>query len=118
MKTYITAAFSPKELRSLQKQLDIVTGGWGFTGKKLKQHELISWAHDAEILIVGYEDVTQEVVSSLPRLRLVACARGGYSASIDIEALNKRRIPLIYTPGRNASAVGRFGDGTIIGDLP
>jgi D-3-phosphoglycerate dehydrogenase / 2-oxoglutarate reductase len=114
MKTYITAAFSPKELQSLQAQVDIVSGGWGFTGKKLKQHELISWAHDAEILIVGYEEVTQEVVSSLPRLRLVACARGGYSANIDVEALNKRRIPLIYTPGRNASAVADLAMGLLL----
>lgn len=113
-KTYVTATFDKEVLRQMSTLFDVVTGGWGYTGRRLSPDELAEWAHDAEVLIVGYEPVDKHVINHLPNLRIVACARGGLEANVDVAHLSARGIPVIYTPGRNADAVADLAFGLLL----
>lgn len=57
-----------------------------------------------EVLAVHGAPVTDEVLDASEVLRLVCCARGG-PLNVDLEAVRKRGVPLINTPGKNAEAV-------------
>lgn len=105
MKALITAQLTDDGIELLGKYMELKFGGWGTTGVKLEEDELIKEAADCDFLIVCYEQVTKKVMESLPLLRAVACARGGVRASVDLDAAKELNIPVIYTPGRNAAAV-------------
>lgn len=68
-----------------------------------------------EILVVGYEGVTAELLDAAVDLEIIACPRGGPDANIDIKAATDRGIPVLYTPGRNADSVADFTIGLLIG---
>lgn len=64
----------------------------------LKEHS------DAYGLIVRSEKVTQDVIDSLPNLKVVVRAGAGYN-TIDTKAARKAGIDVMNTPGANANAV-------------
>lgn len=113
-RAYLTATFDKEVLREMCTLFEVVTGGWGYTGRRLSSNELAKWAHDAEILIVGYEPVDKHVIDQLTNLRIVACARGGVEANVDLQQASLRGIPVIYTPGRNADAVADLAFGLLL----
>ena len=55
------------------------------------------------------------MLDRLPRLKLIAVSRGG-PVNIDIEAARDRGVPVVNTPGRNASAVAEFTIGAILAE--
>lgn len=57
-----------------------------------------------EVLIVHGAPVTEEVLAASGGIRLVCCARGG-PINVDVDALSRRKVPLVHTPGKNAEAV-------------
>jgi D-3-phosphoglycerate dehydrogenase len=58
----------------------------------------------ADILVVHGAPVTAEVLGAATGLKLVCCARGG-PVNVDVKAASARRLPVVYTPGKNADAV-------------
>jgi D-3-phosphoglycerate dehydrogenase len=66
--------------------------------------ELTKRMADVDVLVVQGAPVTQEVLDAAPELKLVCCARGG-PVNVDVEAVTRRRLPLVTTPGKNAEAV-------------
>lgn len=68
------------------------------------------------VLVVHGAPVTEEVIEASPELRLIGCTRGG-PVNIDVAAATRRRIPVLYTPGRNAEAVADFTLGLMIAEL-
>jgi D-3-phosphoglycerate dehydrogenase / 2-oxoglutarate reductase len=82
--------------------------------KRLPEDEFRALVQDAEILIVGYEGVSKEVINAAPELGVIACTRGGPDANIDIKAATERGIPVLYAPGRNAVSVADFTWGEIL----
>jgi D-3-phosphoglycerate dehydrogenase len=67
-----------------------------------------------DVLIVGYEGVSPDVIDAVADLKIIACTRGGPDANVDISAATERGIPVLYTPGRNAISVADFTLGLII----
>ncbi len=66
--------------------------------------ELIEHMTGVEVLVVQGAPVTDAVIDASADLRLVCCARGG-PVNVDVAAVTARRLPLVYTPGKNAEAV-------------
>lgn len=94
-KVAITTKFFPEEIERL-----------GQAGHAVKVHEgaplakeaLISFAQDAEALIVSLSDrIDEEVLRKLPRLRIVANLGVGVD-NIDIPAATRRKILVTNTP--------------------
>lgn len=68
---------------------------------------------DADILVNHLAPVTRAMLDRMPNLKLIAVSRGG-PVNIDVAAARERRIPVVNTPGRNASAVAEFTIGMIL----
>lgn len=67
------------------------------------------------VLIVHGAPVTADVIDARPELELIGCTRGG-PVNIDVVAATRRRIPVLFTPGRNADAVADFTLGLMIAE--
>jgi len=66
--------------------------------------ELATAHADAVGLIVRSEKITQEIIDSLPKLKLVVRAGAGYD-NIDIVYAREKGIDVMNTPGANANGV-------------
>lgn len=70
---------------------------------------------DVDVFVVGYEEVSADIMAAADSLRLIGCPRGGPDANIDIAAATERNIPVVYAPGRNAISVADMTLGLILG---
>jgi len=62
---------------------------------------------ELDILITHLAPITGQSLDHAPNLRLIAVSRGG-PVNIEMAAARERGIPVVNTPGRNASAVAEF----------
>jgi len=60
-----------------------------------------------DVLVVQGAPITEAVLDAAPGLRLICVARGG-PVNVDMETVNARRIPVVTTPGKNATAVAEL----------
>lgn len=74
---------------------------------------VIAHVGEAPILVTHLAPLSAGMMARLPRLRLVAVSRGG-PVNIDMDAARARRLTVVNTPGRNASAVAEFTLGAIL----
>jgi len=77
--------------------------------------EVVALMDDAEIAVTHLAPFSAGALDRLPRLKLIAVSRGG-PVNIDMDAARKRRIRVVKTPGRNASAVAEFTIGAILAE--
>jgi len=68
---------------------------------------------DTDVLVITFAPITKKVIDSTQHLKLIACARGG-PINVDIRYATEKRIPVVYTPGRNAEAVADYAMGLIL----
>ena len=74
---------------------------------------VVEFVGDADIFVTHIAPLSGAMMDRLPKLRLVAVSRGG-PVNIDMEAARARKIRVVNTPGRNASAVAEFTIGAIL----
>lgn len=60
--------------------------------------EIVADAADAQVLLVGYADVTREMIEAMPKLRLVALMSMGFN-NVDIEAADEHGVWVTNVPG-------------------
>jgi D-3-phosphoglycerate dehydrogenase len=80
-----------------------------------KPDEVIDFVGDADVVVTQLAPFSAGMMDQLPRLRLIAVSRGG-PVNIDMAAARQRRIRVVNTPGRNASAVAEFTIGAILAE--
>ncbi|MFY9604574.1 MAG: 2-hydroxyacid dehydrogenase [bacterium] len=90
-------------------------------GEEIKEYsgapeDLIPLVADTDVLVVDAGPVTEAVLAAAPRLKAVACTRGG-PVNVNIPACTKRGIPVFNSPGRNFSAVVEFTLGLTLAHL-
>jgi D-3-phosphoglycerate dehydrogenase len=106
--TIVTAEIVEPLLSQLKDRCDVRLMGWSEeAGKILTEDECVSAFRDAEILVVGYETLTERVLEHCPNLKLIAIPRGN-PVNVSLPAANRRGIPVLYTPARNANAVAEL----------
>ncbi len=66
--------------------------------------ELVKTNADTQVLIVRSEKVTEEIIDSLPELKLVVRAGAGYN-TIDTKYARRKNVDVMNTPGANSNAV-------------
>ncbi len=108
-----TLLISDSQLERLRSRCEVRLAGWGQTGDRLTEEELLGLVEPVDILVVGYENITARVIEHARSLRLIACGRGN-PVNIDVAAASARKIPVIHTPGRNATAAAEFTIGLMI----
>lgn len=115
MKVLITARIDQEQVKRLESHgFSIKLGGFGQTGVKLNEDELITHFSDIDIAIIEFENITQRVLKSAQSLKVLACLRNEPGASTDIPAASALGIPVLFTPGRNAVAVAEYTLGLML----
>ena len=77
--------------------------------------EIVEWVGEAPIVVTQLAPFSAEIMDRLPGLRFIAVSRGG-PVNIDMAAARARKILVVNTPGRNASAVAEFTIGAILAE--
>ena len=77
------------------------------TGKTLKDDELINFLENANKAIIGIEQISEEVISKLPNLKVISKYGVGLN-NLDLELLKNRNIRLGFTPGVNKQSVAEL----------
>jgi D-3-phosphoglycerate dehydrogenase len=77
--------------------------------------EIVALAGTAAIVVTQLAPFSAGIMDQLPNLRMIAVSRGG-PVNIDMAAARERKILVVNTPGRNASAVAEFTIGAILAE--
>lgn len=114
MRIYITAPFEDEELVRALPDVTIIRG-LNEAEKLATPRQLIDELKESRSdgIITELTPVTQEVLAEVPTLAFIGVCRGN-PVNVDIPAASKARIPVFYTPGRNAIAVAEFTVGLIL----
>lgn len=109
MRALITAPFHKDALDVLRKHIDVNYMNWIESKKVLTEKELIDIINqeNIDILIVEAENIDEDIINNT-NLKLIGICRNDPKRNIDIDTANKKKIPIIYTPGRNANAVAEL----------
>lgn len=107
-KVLVTAELTGEALALLSAHLEVTEGGALRHQRLLAPSELAGELRGHEVLIVAYEQVTDEVMDACPDLKLIASIRGGPEANISIDAATARGIPVLFTLGRTQHAVAEY----------
>ena len=75
--------------------------------------DLMPLIKDVDVLIVDTAPVTEALLKAAPKLKVVACTRGG-PVNVNIKACSSMKIPVFNSPGRNESAVVEFTVGAAL----
>ena len=116
MKTLITANMDDDSLYRLENDigLDIEYHPIAERDGRFPPETFVNLLDGVEVLIVGFEGVSEAVLDAADDLRIIACTRGGPDANVNINAATERGIPVLYAPGRNAVSVADFTLGLIL----
>jgi phosphoglycerate dehydrogenase-like enzyme len=109
-----TVAFSKNE--KLIDKLNLLPFKEVITNKLLKrfnQEELIDFLKDAEIAIIGLDQITPEVLKSLPKLELISKYGVGLD-NIDFVACEINKVNVIYPKGVNKRSVSELVLGNVL----
>lgn len=77
------------------------------TGRKLTQNEFISFARDADKVIVALDRIDKKVLKQLPNLKLISKYGVGLD-NINLQDLEKYNIKLGWSQGQNARSVAEL----------
>lgn len=116
MKTILVATQKP--FAAIAKaSIDRVASAAGYNVKYLEKYPdeqaLCSAVGNADALIVRSDKVTADVVQAAQRLKIVVRAGAGFD-NLDLEALKKRGIVAMNTPGQNANGVAELAIAQLI----
>lgn len=113
-KVLLTADLTEDALARLRDAVDVTEGGALRHQRLITPEELAEELQGQDVLIVGYEQVTDEVMDACPDLKLIASIRGGPEANISIDAATERGIPVLFTLGRTQHAVAELTFGLML----
>jgi D-3-phosphoglycerate dehydrogenase / 2-oxoglutarate reductase len=77
--------------------------------------EIVAMIGDAAIAVTQLAPFSTGILDRLPGLKMIAVSRGG-PVNIDMNAARARKVLVVNTPGRNASAVAEFTIGAILAE--
>lgn len=112
MKIVFTAEYAG-DLQAFRQLGELVVDGWAIGKPKFTPQQLIALAHDADVIVTSYDNVTAEVIAACPQLKVIACTRAN-PVNIDTAAAKARGIKVLFTPGRNADAAAELTFGLML----
>ena len=108
MKALLTAELEQTWLTRLSDYLEIKRAGLYVSGTLLTTAELVEELRGQDILVLSYDQVTEELIENAPDLKLISSIRGGPEANVSIDAATEAGIPVLYTMGRTDHAVAEL----------
>lgn len=80
------------------------------------EDEIVEAIKDADVFVTQLAPISKRVIEAAGELKIIGCCRTG-PVNVNIEAATARGIPVIYAPGRNATAVAEFTIGLILAEI-
>ncbi len=84
-----------------------------FFEKYESQDDLKKAAADADALIIRSDKITEEIMDTAPKLKIVVRAGAGFD-NVDLAAAAARNIVVMNTPGQNSNAVAELVLGMLV----
>jgi D-3-phosphoglycerate dehydrogenase len=100
----------PEHLDPLRRLGEVVI----VPGTPKDKADFIARVKDADVVILDYSYMDDEVFAACPRLRFVAFLGIGYTSCVDVEAATRRGIAVSYTPDYGATSVAEHALGMIL----
>lgn len=100
MKALSTCIITPKYQDLLSRYMDLKCVGNPAERQYLNRDQLIEALQGVDLLILGYERLTEDIINQCPDLKLVASERDGPEENIDIAACTRAGIPVVHSSGR------------------
>jgi D-3-phosphoglycerate dehydrogenase len=100
----------PEHLDPLRRLGELVVS----PGHPRDRADFIERVKDADVVILDYTLMDEEVLARCPRLKFVAFLGIGYASCIDIEAATRRGIVVSNTPDYGATSVAEHALGMIL----
>ena len=114
MKAFITASLTNSILEKLEEIVEVTYESWRDTGIiYFDANELLEKLDGYDIFITAADDLKKEEFFEQTNLKLIIACRGD-PFNINLEAANKKKLPILYTPLRNIDAVTELTIGYII----
>ena len=110
MKVYVRAPYPQKKLDELKQWFDeVVYEPWTTTGERYYEDEMLENLKrvQPDALITELDRVTEKVLNGYDKLQFIGDCRGT-PATIQVEACDKAKLPILCTPGRNTQAVAEM----------
>lgn len=82
-------------------------------GRPLTEEELIPLLSDCDGYVAGLDFITEKVIASCPKLKVISRYGVGYDR-VDIKAAKEAGVIVTNTPGVNSEAVGELAFGLIL----
>jgi D-3-phosphoglycerate dehydrogenase len=80
------------------------------------EDEIIAAIKEADLFLTQLAPISQKVLNAAENLKIIGCCRTG-PVNINVKAATAGGIPVIYAPGRNATAVAEFTMGLILAEI-
>jgi D-3-phosphoglycerate dehydrogenase len=84
-----------------------------FFEKYASQDDLIEAVADADAMIVRSDKITEEVIASAKKLKIVVRAGAGFD-NVNLEAASANDVVVMNTPGQNSNAVAELALGMMV----
>lgn len=114
MKVVVSAVAFSKNKELVQALLNLFPDAViNYDGKRYIDDELIDYYKEADAIITGLERIDDEILSKLPKLKLIAKYGVGLD-NIDIEACKNRNVKIGWTGGVNKHSVAEMTLGLML----
>jgi len=80
----------------------------GKSSIRLAEDEFIEKMQDIDVIMLGYDKLTRNVIENSPKLKLVICIKDGPEEAVDIQACTQKGIPIISAGGRCIKSVAEY----------
>jgi D-3-phosphoglycerate dehydrogenase len=110
MRILITAPYHEQGLLELKLNLgEVIYKPWKINNRAYSEEELITLLYEteAEALITEHDHVTEKVINANAHLQFIGVCRGTPS-NVALATATRHKIPVFYTPARNAQAVAEM----------
>lgn len=119
MTLLVTAPLLKEDIEKLKTKFrNIEYRPWTLSGKGSNAEEMLNMLKEtnAKALITELDDINSTVLDAHHDLMFIGDCRAN-PVNIDVQVANKYKIPIIYTPARNAQAVAELLVGSLINFL-
>jgi D-3-phosphoglycerate dehydrogenase len=114
MKALVTASLTKNSINELEKIMDVTYESWRDTGIiYFDANELLEKLNGYDVFITAADDLKKTEFFENTDLKLIVTCRGD-PFNVNINAANKKKIPILYTPLRNVNAVAELTIGYMI----